>query len=169
MPSGPYTKHSTKETSFAPDEVLFRRRDAPERYAEHDIYFSHERDLPSCGQGVLPESDLLKTIHSYSSHFYKTSRRHVSHQDERNIDERTMDETALLAFGILLEEAGKEVLGRHGDLVFTEAGEAPGITSGDDEGARQSAQISIGYQEVGPRVTPRKRRRAANSDAPSDG
>lgn len=31
-----------------------------------------------------------------------------------------MDETALLALGILLEETGREVLGRRGDLVFTE-------------------------------------------------
>lgn len=31
-----------------------------------------------------------------------------------------MDETALLAFGILLEEAGKEAIGARGDLVFTE-------------------------------------------------
>ena len=35
-----------------------------------------------------------------------------------------MDETALLAFGILLEEAGREGLGRRGDLVFTEGMEA---------------------------------------------
>lgn len=35
-----------------------------------------------------------------------------------------MDESALLAFGILLEEAGREVLGKRGDLVFAEASEA---------------------------------------------
>ena len=34
-----------------------------------------------------------------------------------------MDETALLAFGILLEESGREILGRTGDLVFTEGEE----------------------------------------------
>lgn len=31
-----------------------------------------------------------------------------------------MDETALLAFGIVLEEAAQEALGYNGDLVFTE-------------------------------------------------
>jgi hypothetical protein len=31
-----------------------------------------------------------------------------------------MDETALLAFGILLEEASRDALGKKGDLVFTE-------------------------------------------------
>jgi hypothetical protein len=36
-----------------------------------------------------------------------------------------MDETALLAFGILLEEAGREALGKAGDLVFTEAAMEP--------------------------------------------
>ena len=34
-----------------------------------------------------------------------------------------MDETALLAMGILLEEAAKEILGESGDLVFVEGDE----------------------------------------------
>lgn len=38
----------------------------------------------------------------------------------RTTDERSLDETALLAFGILLEEAARESLGKNGDLVFTE-------------------------------------------------
>lgn len=41
--------------------------------------------------------------------------------NRRLIDERSLDETALLAFGILLEEAGRAVLGRNGALVLTEA------------------------------------------------
>ncbi|KAM7213878.1 hypothetical protein V8F06_010756 [Rhypophila decipiens] len=38
----------------------------------------------------------------------------------RKLDERSMDETALLAFAILLEEAGRSSLGKTGDLVFVE-------------------------------------------------
>lgn len=34
-----------------------------------------------------------------------------------------MDETALLAFGILLEEAARESLGDAGDMIFVEAQE----------------------------------------------
>jgi hypothetical protein len=169
------TQYSSRDVPYAPDEVLFRRQGAPIRFEENDIYYAHERELPT-EQRVLPDSDLLKAIHSYASQFYdrttakrqrqhkaawrrvrpaqayrlganrvnssmakKISRREGSndgpmghrlshirrdglsmHRDGRN-DERSMDETALIAFGILLEEAGKEVLGQNGDLVFTEA------------------------------------------------
>nr|CEG05513.1 unnamed protein product [Fusarium clavum] len=116
-------RYSTKDVPLAPDEVLFRRKNAPERYLEHDIYYSHERDLPHGGQGVLPESGLLKAIHAYTSAFYSARNRHHQTTDAKPVTDRSMDETALLAFGILLEEAGKEVLGRRGDLVFTEGAE----------------------------------------------
>ncbi|KAF4458028.1 membrane protein [Fusarium austroafricanum] len=120
-------RYPTKDTPLAPDEVLFRRKDAPERYLEHDIYYAHERDLPYGGQGVLPDSDLLKAIHAYTSAFYSARNRERQPPDNRNVTDRSMDETALLAFGILLEEAGKDILGRRGDLVFTEgADDAPG-------------------------------------------
>ena len=51
---------------------------------------------------------------------------------EDNLDVRSMDETALLAFGILLEEAARETLGKDGDLVFTE---------GEDADQRKPRQI----------------------------
>lgn len=35
----------------------------------------------------------------------------------------SLDETALLAFGILMEEASREILGSTGDLVITEGEE----------------------------------------------
>ena len=136
---------------------------APVRFAEKDIYHAHE-SLPDGGRDVLPDSDLLKAVHNYASHFYdalaterrlggpftastvasppslpphppprgedgraatgtgKVNERGVSRGG--NIDERSMDETALLAFGILLEEVGREGLGKRGDLVFTEGVEA---------------------------------------------
>ncbi|KAI6090558.1 hypothetical protein F4821DRAFT_20363 [Hypoxylon rubiginosum] len=106
-----------------PEDLLFRRIGAPVRFAEKDIYQAHE-DLRDGGRGVLPDSDMLKAIHSYSSYFYAArdgqQHRNISEVAVRNIDERSMDETALLALGILLEETGREVLGRRGDLVFTE-------------------------------------------------
>lgn len=146
---------------MAPDEVLFRRKDAPERYLEHDIYHAHERDLPRAGQGVLPESDLLKAIHGYTSNFYS-----AKHRDSRggDVNERSMDETALLAFGILLEEAGRAVLGRRGDLVFTEGAEdAPGVGGGGGEVAREDFR-PVGHQDVGLRRRGPKRRKVTSTD-----
>lgn len=78
------------------------------------MYFANERDL----RVELPDSDLLKAVHCYSSDFYsKATRRRGAG------DWRSMDETALLAFGILMEEATREILGQTGDLVFTEGQE----------------------------------------------
>ncbi|KAI0974126.1 hypothetical protein F4678DRAFT_424708 [Xylaria arbuscula] len=125
----PHVKHhrpnapdSRRNPALAPEEVLFRRAGAPVRYAEKDIYQAHE-DLPEGGRSIFPDSDLLKTIHSYASHFYErlpANQQLIYDETGEGISERTMDETALLALGILLEEASREALGKRGDLVFTE-------------------------------------------------
>ncbi|KAH7148710.1 hypothetical protein EDB81DRAFT_471903 [Dactylonectria macrodidyma] len=167
LPNHPKTiKYSTKEVPLAPDEVLFRRKDAPERYLEHDIYYAHERELPRGGQGVLPESDLLKAVHSYASSFYssKSKSRDRHPAGDMNVAARSMDETALLAVGILLEEAGKEILGRRGDQVFTEgADDALGSNQGGDEVAREDAHI-VGHHDVALRRRGPKRRKVADTD-----
>ncbi|KAK1980158.1 membrane protein [Colletotrichum cereale] len=123
------SRHPVNASALAPEEVLFRRKAAPERFAEFDVYMSHERNLLDSGRTSLPDSDLLKSVHFYASHFYSAlggPQRNPSYQvGARNIDERSMDESALLAFGILLEEAGKDVLGNKGDMVFTEGLEIP--------------------------------------------
>ncbi|KAK0745410.1 hypothetical protein B0T21DRAFT_102675 [Apiosordaria backusii] len=130
---------------LAPEEVLFRRHNAPARYAEHDIYWASEDLLPS---QQLPDSALLKSVHCYASKFYDYTALSASaphsqqqiaqpqdpttipgqtqphsgfFQKKANTDLQSLDETALLAFGVLLEEASREVLGKRGDLVFTEA------------------------------------------------
>ncbi|KAI8629928.1 hypothetical protein F5Y19DRAFT_63892 [Xylariaceae sp. FL1651] len=117
---------SRRDPTLAPEEVLFKRSGAPVRFAEKDIYHSHE-GLCDGGRHILPDSDMLKAIHSYAGHFYGAN----------VIDERSMDETALLAFGILLEETSREVLGKKGDLVFTEGIEFTGNAGshGEDEDA----------------------------------
>lgn len=61
----------------------------------------------------LPRSDLLEAIHSYSSHFYANA-------VDRSKDFASMNETALIAMGILLEEFANHSLGRTGDLVLVE-------------------------------------------------
>lgn len=151
---------------MAPDEVLFRRESAPERYEEFDVYKAHEREVP---RGALPESDLLKAVHGYASDFYGALGRKVrARLGERDVDGRSMDETALLAFGILLEEAGREVLGRRGDLVFTEAADGGGR---DEVAPADAPEPLVGYQDAGmPCKTARrapKRRKVAGREDPA--
>jgi hypothetical protein len=95
-----------------PDEVIFQRREAPIRFAETDQYFSH-RHLSS--QLPLPDSDLLTAIHAYVAHYCSTMSSGDSYKAWRS-----MDETALLAMGILVEEAVRDALGGTGDLAFVE-------------------------------------------------
>lgn len=102
---------SSSTVAIPPEAVLFRTKDAPTRYTEADIYFSDERK----GITNLPQSDLLKALHCYTADFYSRA------TDDRGIgDWKSLDETALIALGILLEEASLETLGESGDLVFTE-------------------------------------------------
>lgn len=168
-------RHSTKNTTLSPEEVLFRRKEAPDRWPHYDIYMAHEHDLPEAGRGILPSSDLLKAVHSYTSHFYDAlgdhGKRESHYVGRRNINEASMDETALLALGILLEEAGKEVLGRRGDLVFTEGEEvfAKGEEPEPEEHLRaDSPRQPHGSlnQELSIRISDRRKRRRL-SGAPS--
>ncbi|KAI0601356.1 hypothetical protein F4775DRAFT_589574 [Biscogniauxia sp. FL1348] len=152
-----------RDPTLAPEDVLFQRRRAPVRFAEKDIYFAHE-DLEDGGRGpggVLPDSDMLKAIHSYTSEFYaalaartdsggEPGRGTSRTQTAGNIDERSMDETALLALGILLEEAGREVLGKRGDLVFTEGLEvtaSPAAPAREGDGESITPSSHHGYDD----------------------
>lgn len=126
--------HQLADPVLAPEEVLFSRTNAPQRYAEKDMYFAHE-DLSDGGRGALPDSDLVKALHGYASHFYEAMGQRHDREGRGNTaraDERSMDETALLAAGILLEEAVRESLGRNGDVVFTEGVRELGSGHGDE-------------------------------------
>jgi hypothetical protein len=106
---------TTSTVAVRPEEVLFRRQNAPTRYEEHDFYFAHER-LPT--EYSLPSSDILHAIHAYASDYYKNATPNGGLDDYR-----TMDETALISMGILLEEMAEESLGETGDLVLVEGEE----------------------------------------------
>lgn len=114
---------SRSNIAVPPEEVLFRRKGAPVRYEEDDIY-SADRHLQPHQR--LPDSDLLKTIHAYASDFYAKAT-----DDAGKADFKSLDETALLAMGILLEEAAAEALGKTGDLALVEA-------AVDDDGPSRS-------------------------------
>ena len=81
----------------------------------------------------LPESDLLKAIHVYASEFYGRAVK-----GRGKIDFESLDETALLAMGMLMEEMAGEVLGETGYKAFVE---------GEDdraEGAEEGASVKEG-------------------------
>ena len=105
----------TSSVPLPPEEVLFRRGMAPERYEENDFYWANQN---LTDDQVLPDSDLLKAIHAYVAEFYGRAT-----LDKGQSDVRSMDESALLALGILMEETAKEILGEAGDLVFVEGEE----------------------------------------------
>lgn len=145
-------QHHLSDPVLAPEEVLFSRKRAPQRYAEKDIYFANE-SLPDAGRNVLPDSDMVKAVHSHASHCYEALGRRCAGEprgDIGRVNERSMDETAILAFGILLEETAQDSLGKNGDLVFTEGMQ-------DDNGGRDDrknqratnsprAQTPVGFE-----------------------
>ena len=116
IPLTPYTS-STRDTQTSsnlpipPEEVLFRRIGAPERDIHDDFYWA-DRHLTA--KQMLPDSDLLKALHAYAADFYGAM------GEDGEVMFRSMDETALLAVGMLIEEAAEEVLGSTGDMVFVE-------------------------------------------------
>lgn len=122
---------SSSVTAIAPESVLFRHKNAPTRYAEFDIYFENERALKI----NLPDSDVVKELHCFTSDFYS----HYTERDGAGVW-RSMDETALLGFGILVEELSRELLGETGDLVFTEGEEINDHQSNRHEITAQSGE-----------------------------
>lgn len=134
-----------------PEEVLFRRRGAPVRYEEDDIYAA-DRHLGT--QQSLPDSDLLKTIHAYASDFYTSTA-----SGDGKLDFKSLDETALLAMGILLEEAAAEAVGKTGDLALVE-------DAGDEELESEVAAVTSAPSRVGHTTLKRSVIERATSAAP---
>ncbi|KAF7514014.1 hypothetical protein GJ744_006628 [Endocarpon pusillum] len=99
------------ESAFAPLEVLLRRATAPTE-GRADVYFADENLKP---EQKLPDSELLKASHLYASDFYG-----INSEDGGKRDFKSLDETALIALGILLEEAAVQLLGKTGDMVLVE-------------------------------------------------
>ncbi|KAI5307219.1 ph-response sensor protein [Ascosphaera pollenicola] len=135
-------------TSIPPEDVLFRRLNAPTRYMEDDFYFAHEK-LPS--DVVLPDSDLLKATHAYVSDFYASTV-----PSEEQISLHSMDHTALIAFGILLEEAALTMLGETGDMTLIE-----GVEEESDQEVPGPVEAGSVVDESRPRsrASPRGRKR----------
>ncbi|KAI9037870.1 uncharacterized protein KD926_011482 [Aspergillus affinis] len=154
LPPVPYpSKHRDTASSnlrpVRPEEVLFRRQNAPVRYEENDFYFAHE-SLPS--DRPLPSSELLEAIHAYSADFYDRAT-----LDRGQDDYQSMDETALIAMGILMEEMARESLGETGDMVLVE---------GEEISDNERSRLAL---ETGSRRVGRKRANTQSSVLPSSG
>ncbi|KAF3005773.1 hypothetical protein E8E13_007244 [Curvularia kusanoi] len=140
-----------------PDEVLFKQANAPIRYEETDYYNAHAR-LPANQQ--LPSSELLTAIHAYVSKLYSRNT-----EGDSLPAWKCMDETALIALGILMEESAREVLGETGDFAFVEAA--------DDEEEKildsQSGNAPADAETSGSEQMSRAASIASDSDSTSDG
>jgi len=98
---------TNREVSVA--EYYFEHKHVPK-----DVDEDEERTHwhPEVENHILPSSDVLSAVHRSAAKFFAKSGR------KKHL--RFMDETALLAFGMLLEETMKEKLGENGYLAFLE-------------------------------------------------
>ncbi|TLD39202.1 meiotic nuclear division protein 1 [Venturia nashicola] len=103
---------SSSTRPIPPDDILFSRKGARVRLADEDDYVGMN------GLGPIPPNYLLETTHRYLSRFY--DRPDIQ---RKPLHYKSMDGTALLALGILLEEALDQSLGETGHLAFLTAGE----------------------------------------------
>lgn len=120
---------SSSVIPYRPDELLRRGVDEPE-HSFDNIYNADERLVAT---HKLPDSDLVKAIHAYISDFYD-----MATNNKGLHDFKSLDETALLAFGILLEEAALEILGQTGDMALVEP---EGLEHGLPESKRTMHQV----------------------------
>lgn len=124
----------------------------------------------------LPSSELLGAVHAYASDFYGAlgmAHHAASARMKRNNNQKkrrgredgdavedtrwdfgSMDETALLAFGVLLEESVRAALGEEGDMVFVEGeaqeleDEAEGGRTGSRSRSRSKSRGILGGRSV---------------------
>ena len=127
--------------AVSPEEVLFRSIKAPTS-SQNDALYDWTASLQ---ENELPDSDLLKALHAYSSDFYE----HTFGEDAE-VSYQSMDESAILALGILLEEACNATLSNGGDLALVEIDEEESVrddsetgTEGDDEVIEESEKEVI--------------------------
>ncbi|KAL2350724.1 hypothetical protein BJ546DRAFT_373802 [Cryomyces antarcticus] len=150
----------TSTVPVPPDEALMRREGAPTPTEVDDKYSA---DAKLGAHQKLPDSDLLKAVHAYASDYYACATK-----DRGRRDWKSMEETALLAMGILLEEAAAEVLGQTGDLVFVEGEDEDQADHANSwDGARSKRSVITSRVEA---ERSRKRRIAAlKSEGKGDG
>ena len=149
----PEQSEQSSVAPLAPEEVLLKGSTRAKLLLDH--YKAEER-LEDPNRD-LPDSDLLKAAHAYASDFY--SRATLDHGKH---DFRSLDGSALMAIGCLLEEAARQPLGENGDMALVEP-------AGLENGLRES-RLSL-YQVVGkvkPPPTPEPGSEASDADSDSE-
>ncbi|KAF1987781.1 hypothetical protein K402DRAFT_420130 [Aulographum hederae CBS 113979] len=112
---------------WAADSILGRRRHAPKNdyssdYAARDLLYFQDRHLDAVANPLqrLPDPDLLKALHAHAAEFYGAgghlpggvlSKTPDDEELIREVDYFSMDGTALMALGILIEESCASILG----------------------------------------------------------
>lgn len=99
--------------SNARDEVGGRESHLPDLELRNDPEV--EKIAERKDRARLPDSDLCKAVHRYSSGFYSLLQHGTSQPESEDTDTvltsfRSFDESALLAFGILLEESAANLV-----------------------------------------------------------
>ena len=122
----------------------------------------------------LPDSDLLKAIHAYASDFYSRATANGG-----LLDFESLDETALLGLGILLEEMAEHVLGDTGDLAFVEGEDVNDAAHGSAKGSQtrnaeesqssRTASVRTTSAETSDSDVKQKRKRRKIRHTPNDG
>jgi hypothetical protein len=104
-------KASGSAKPLSAEEALLRHADSTNTFTQlHEAGQDHDEPDTS-----LPDSDLLKAVHAYAADFYSNAT-----LDRGKHDSRSMDGSALIAIGCLLEEASRQLLGENGDMVLVE-------------------------------------------------
>jgi hypothetical protein len=135
---GNITDTKSSKQPLRPDEVLFKQSNAPPRYEETDYYQAHTQ-LPAGQQ--LPTGELLSAIHAYISKLYSRTGDGADPQTWK-----CMDETALIALGILMEETAREALGETGDFAFLEAADEEEAETSSSGGETEDDEKTAGMR-----------------------
>lgn len=129
---------------LAPEELLFK--DASTANIDLSRHYNADQLLENPDVD-LPSTDLLTALHAYAADFYAAATTNQGRHDFRS-----MDGSALVAMGILLEEAARSILGDAGDMALVEAhrNEADRRSSFDIRLARHQVQGRVKPQPTAP-------------------
>ncbi|KAF3934116.1 hypothetical protein ABW19_dt0209501 [Dactylella cylindrospora] len=100
----------THKIPAAADEILFHVYKHPKWHMPDEVDMIMRDDNRT---KEYPDSDLLKAVHAYTADFFRA-------KGWEAVGTRMLDEEALVAVGLLLEEWCREAVGKQGDLVFLE-------------------------------------------------
>lgn len=118
-------------TPLSPEEILYQRKTIQKRFDSFEAferaYFDAQSSAtdPRTGETRLPDSDLLVAIFEYARQFYASIEESTEGERERGMEcWGSLNGSALIAMGILLEEMCKAELGVTSGLAMMEGARA---------------------------------------------